>query len=298
MADGATPNHNFVLPEVGASADSWGSKLNSNWSALDTILGAPASGGGTGYMPITGGTFTGNVQVAGNPPVSGGNLAIGYTGSNLPSLAFNGQDAIGVGPAGNLNFTVGGTIVGHFDNTDFYATHNVYAGNGTSYIGTNASGYTTVQWDANHYIYIGPGGAWNFMLNGSLCANLSTDLTITTGTGWKPGGGSWANYSDARIKDVKGEYTRGTTDILMLQPRVYRYKGNDGDSHPTDRDFVGLVAQEVEDFWPELVKHTKGRIDDRPVDDLRTLDTSELIYALVNTCQQLHRRLRVLERNA
>lgn len=38
MADGATTNHSFVLPEVGGSKDAWGDKLNDNWVKLDGLL--------------------------------------------------------------------------------------------------------------------------------------------------------------------------------------------------------------------------------------------------------------------
>ena len=40
MADGTTPNQGFTLPEVGASEDTWGTKLNENWTETDTLLGA------------------------------------------------------------------------------------------------------------------------------------------------------------------------------------------------------------------------------------------------------------------
>jgi len=38
MADGSTTTYSFTLPEVGASEDSWGTKLNANWSLADDLL--------------------------------------------------------------------------------------------------------------------------------------------------------------------------------------------------------------------------------------------------------------------
>ena len=35
----ATTNYSWNLPTVGGSEDTWGASLNSNWSALDTLLG-------------------------------------------------------------------------------------------------------------------------------------------------------------------------------------------------------------------------------------------------------------------
>ena len=55
MADGTTTNYGWVQPEVGASEDTWGTKLNANWAAVDTLLGGVTN---TEFEILDGATVT------------------------------------------------------------------------------------------------------------------------------------------------------------------------------------------------------------------------------------------------
>lgn len=77
MADATTTNYAFVLPEVGASEDAWGTKLNQNWSDLDADLKA-VSDVANAAVTLTGTqTLTNKTLTA--PTVTGAVLNDGYT---------------------------------------------------------------------------------------------------------------------------------------------------------------------------------------------------------------------------
>jgi len=145
----------------------------------------------------------------------------------------------------------------------------------------------------------------------------------------KPGGGAWGATSDARIKNDLGAYTVGLEAIKALTPKRYTYKGNDTPTEPealktmvdnkiietdlrataavpygnsphyraavAETVFVGLIAQEVETVMPEMVTLREGMIDGVAVTDKRELDTTALIYALVNAVKELSARVEQLE---
>jgi hypothetical protein len=58
MADSTTTNYAFVLPEVGASEDTWGTKLNQNWADLDTDLKAVSNVANAAVTPTGTQTLT------------------------------------------------------------------------------------------------------------------------------------------------------------------------------------------------------------------------------------------------
>ena len=126
-------------------------------------------------------------------------------------------------------------------------------------------------------------GSWD------MAPGPSGNFNLQRGTAYKPGGGAWATLSDARIKDVTGEYEMGLDEVLQLRPVSYRYKTG------ADKEFVGLVAQEAETVFPSMVSQRDGVIDGEKVSDLRELDTSELVYALLNSIKMLNQKIQSLE---
>jgi hypothetical protein len=102
----------------------------------------------------------------------------------------------------------------------------------------------------------------------------SGDLFLYSGQAYKPGGGSWAATSDARLKDVDGPYKQGLESILRLNTVVYHYKKDNPRKEPFDKPYVGLIAQEVQ-------KVTMS------ADGFYNLDTTPINFAVINAIKEL-----------
>jgi hypothetical protein len=153
----------------------------------------------------------------------------------------------------------------------------------------------------------------NSAFNGDLYA--LGPVFLVTGSAMKPGGGPFADSSDERTKTVIDYYPDGLGKIKALEPVRYTFKGNDvplaltpstppGQPDPRSphyKDavagtvFTGLIAQEVETVMPEMVKQVSGYIDGVIVNDVRTLDTTQLIFCLINAIKEMAARIESLE---
>lgn len=78
-------------------------------------------------------------------------------------------------------------------------------------------------------------------------------LLEVNGSAAKPGGGSWSVSSDERLKDITANYDRGLKAILELKPITFFYKHGNPRRLPTDEEYIGFVAQEVQKIFPEAV---------------------------------------------
>lgn len=299
-------------------------------SAVNAIL--CATGAGTVYLRpnglgVTTGQFTvsssGNVTCAGNYYSDGGNFISTTTGVVMATTGAGSCLVRPNGPAsatGQLSVAASGIVQaggGIFASLD---------GIGSATFGLQLSSANRVLWWRSPDAYMmwnGTTGDWTLVtanilrltLRNSDGAFITAGPTISGSSAYKPGGGPWADSSDERIKTVSGDYEVGLDAVLGLRPVVYTFLGNDTDQDPeadkatqppyagsphfqaaTDgAEYVGLVAQEVETVMPAMVTARAGWIDGIEVDDLRSLDTTNLIFALVNAVKELHAEITALK---
>jgi hypothetical protein len=90
--------------------------------------------------------------------------------------------------------------------------------------------------------------------------NTSTpdqQLTVN-GNASKTGGGSWATFSDERLKDIHGKFTRGLAELLRLNPIRYEYKPDNALGLRDNGENIGFSAQEIERILPEAVTRSEN----------------------------------------
>lgn len=67
------------------------------------------------------------------------------------------------------------------------------------------------------------------------------------------GGTSWGVFSDERLKDIKGKYSRGLNAVMGLQPVRFSYKKDNALKLQTDTENIGFSAQALQKLVPEAV---------------------------------------------
>jgi hypothetical protein len=118
------------------------------------------------------------------------------------------------------------------------------------------------------------------------------NFIIPGSTGQKAAGTTWANPSDERIKTDISDYEAGLDEIVGLRPVTYRYRE---EAKQAPDLHVGLIAQEAEQVMPSLVTTAPGSVGDLAFDDFKTLDASNVIWALVNAVKALKAEIDVLK---
>jgi hypothetical protein len=111
----------------------------------------------------------------------------------------------------------------------------------------------------------------------------------------KPGGGSWSAYSDSRIKENIIPYTKGLSDILLINPVTYEYNGLAGTTK--GKKYTGIIAQEIKEVFPDTVNTYKAKLneEDKEKTELYDFNSSDLTFALINAIKELKAEIDLLK---
>jgi len=89
--------------------------------------------------------------------------------------------------------------------------------------------------------------------NVGIGTSAPTDKLSVNGTASKPGGGTWAVFSDERLKKIKGNFNSGLSAVMKLQPLRYEYKPDNALGIKSEGEHIGFGAQAVQKVIPEAV---------------------------------------------
>ena len=115
----------------------------------------------------------------------------------------------------------------------------------------------------------------------------SPDQTLSVnGNASKSGGGTWATFSDRRVKKNIRQYEKGLDEILQIKPVIFNYNDKSGYSN-THKDYVGVIAQDIEGVLPSTITRYDDSNGPSGLSDKRQFDSSEVLWALVNAVKEL-----------
>jgi len=130
-----------------------------------------------------------------------------------------------------------------------------------------SAGGTTNDVDAYHY-YDGDDLEWNLWVGGLTRLTVKDQGLVgigdsnpgftleVNGSAGKPGGGSWSVSSDARLKKNVRDLDGALDDLTSLRGVTFEYIDPDAiGEFPGER--IGMVAQEVEQVFPDWVETTE-----------------------------------------
>ena len=214
--------------------------------AGDTMTGPLAlTAAGTGL------SVTQNAEVGGTL-TAGGRVGIGTT-SPGKALDVVGQGVFRSAPWAGAVPGVAGTVIG-FDPNSFGGLGFLWA--------HTTTGATTILWLDGNPIIFAPHAVERMRVDSSGNVGIGTPSPteklsvsgnlIITGNGFKPGGGAWRMTSDIRLKKHIQPLKEALDKLLSLRGVCYAWKRPEKHGNLTGPQ-MGLIAQEVEDVFPEWV---------------------------------------------
>jgi uncharacterized coiled-coil protein SlyX len=205
-----------------------------------------------------------------------GNVGIGWASPTSRFAVQTGTDTQG----SRLLFDdLGISIVDRFFGNDFAAKiWGEWPGDGRLHFGVNSNGGAASVVPTMTIRNVGGTGTVG---NVGIGTTAPTATLSVNGTANKPGGGSWAVFSDRRLKKDIRLYADGLNSVLAINPVKFKYNGIS--VADTTTEYIGVIAQELEEVSPYMI----NTIDIEGTEYLE-VDNSAMTYMLINAVKELN----------
>ena len=230
---------------------------------------------------------TNNVAVgayAGRDVSSGiGNTMIGASsGYGITSGQYNvimGYNAASAAMTGSNNIALGYTALNATTSGDKNIAIGYAAGTSISTGENNVviGGMDVASGDGDDQLVIAAGDGGHFWVKGDAAGSCYQGDNAT----------AWSQTSDRALKREITDATKGLDAINAIQVRNFRYRKNNQYGLDPEPSRVGVIAQELEEVFPEAVKeNTEGH---------KTVSPDSINWALLKAVQELSAKVEALE---